>query len=121
MLKSLGVVKTSKSPAIQPLLKSKIVSDEPGSSETRVTHRPTKRLGQNFLRNPQVINRIIDAFAPKADETVIEIGPGMGALTTILIDRAACVIAVELDRDLAPMLREKFRTRPNFRLVEADA
>ena len=90
-------------------------------SSIRVAHRPTKRLGQNFLKNPQVINRIIEALNPKPDETVIEIGPGLGALTTILIERAARVIAVEFDRNLAPMLRERFYSSENFTLLQEDA
>ena len=90
-------------------------------SSIRVAHRPTKRLGQNFLKNPQVINRIIEALNPKPDETVIEIGPGMGALTTILIERSGRVIAVEFDRNLAPMLRERFYSNENFTLLQEDA
>jgi 16S rRNA (adenine1518-N6/adenine1519-N6)-dimethyltransferase len=97
------------------------VSDEQGSSETRAAHRPTKRLGQNFLKNPQVIKRIIQALAPRSDETVIEIGPGMGALTSDLVERAGRVIAVEFDRKLGPMLRERFSEHDNFKLLQEDA
>jgi len=97
------------------------VADEHGSSETRVAHRPSKRLGQNFLNNPQVINRIIEALNPKPDETVIEIGPGMGALTAYLIERAGSVIAVEFDRNLAPKLRERFGEHDNLRVLQEDA
>jgi len=97
------------------------VSDEHGSSETRVAHRSSKRLGQNFLNNPQVINRIIEALDPKPDETVIEIGPGKGALTASLIERAGRVIAVEFDRNLAPMLRERFGGHDNLRVLQEDA
>jgi len=97
------------------------VSDENDSSATRNIHRPTKRLGQNFLKDPQVIKRIIAALAPRPDETVIEIGPGKGALTSILVEAAARVIAVEFDRNLAPILRERFRARDNFKLLQEDA
>jgi len=97
------------------------VSDEHSSSGTSATHRPTKRLGQNFLKNPQVINRIIEALDPKPDETVIEIGPGLGALTAHLIERAGRVIAVEFDRNLAPMLRERFAEHDNLRVLQQDA
>ena len=90
-------------------------------SSIRVAHRPTKRLGQNFLKNPQVINRIIEALNPKPDETVIEIGPGTGALTAYLIERAGRVIAVEFDRNLAPMLRERFGEHHNLRVLQEDA
>ncbi len=95
--------------------------DEHDSSETHGFHRPSKRLGQNFLKDPRVIHRIIDAFAPKLDETVVEIGPGTGALTGILLERAARVIAVEFDRNLAPALRERFRSHDNFKLLQEDA
>ncbi len=50
---------------------------------------PSKRLGQHFLRDPRTIKRIIEAFAPKENETVLEIGPGTGALTAELVLRAA--------------------------------
>jgi 16S rRNA (adenine1518-N6/adenine1519-N6)-dimethyltransferase len=78
-------------------------------------------LGQNFLKNPQVINRIIEALNPKPDETVIEIGPGTGALTAYLIERAGRVIAVEFDRSLAPLLRERFAEHDNLRVLQEDA
>jgi len=97
------------------------VPDEHDSSETHGFHRPSKRLGQNFLKDPRVINRIIEALNPKPDETVIEIGPGTGALTTVLIERAARVIAIEFDRNLAPMLRERFYSNENFTLLQEDA
>ena len=84
-------------------------------------HRPTKRLGQNFLHNQSVINRIIEEFAPQGNETVIEIGPGKGALTSELVKSAGRVIAIEFDNSLAPALREKFSSHQNFQLVHADA
>ncbi|MBD0370949.1 MAG: ribosomal RNA small subunit methyltransferase A [Pyrinomonadaceae bacterium] len=83
--------------------------------------RSKKSLGQNFLADERVIARIIDAFAPQPDETVVEIGPGRGALTSHLIERAGRVVAVEFDRDLVPLLKEKFGARDNFSLVHADA
>ena len=85
------------------------------------SHRPTKRLGQNFLKDPGIIKRIIESFSPKADETVIEVGPGKGALTAELVDHGARVIAIEFDRNLAPLLSERFAGRGNFRLLQADA
>ena len=84
-------------------------------------HRPTKRLGQNFLHNQSVINRIIEEFAPQPDETVVEIGPGKGALTSELVKRAGRVFAVEFDNSLAPALRKKFSAHQNFQLLHADA
>ncbi|HEY6804963.1 MAG TPA: 16S rRNA (adenine(1518)-N(6)/adenine(1519)-N(6))-dimethyltransferase RsmA [Pyrinomonadaceae bacterium] len=95
------------------------MSDEAGNAFAG--HRPSKRLGQNFLHNPSIIDRIIKEFAPQANETIVEIGPGKGALTTELIARAGRVIAVEFDNNLAPALREKFSESPNFELLHADA
>ena len=82
---------------------------------------PSKRLGQHFLRDQRTIHRIIDALAPKADETIIEIGPGTGALTSVLVERAGQVVAVEFDNKLEPLLRERFASFGNFKLVMADA
>lgn len=82
---------------------------------------PSRRLGQHFLRDQRIIQRIVDAFAPKPEETVVEIGPGTGALTSLLVERAGRVIAVEFDDKLAPVLQERFGGFENFRLVMADA
>lgn len=82
---------------------------------------PSKRLGQHFLRDQRTINRIIEAFAPKPDETIVEIGPGTGALTAILVERAGRVVAVEFDNKLTPLLNERFGSFSNFKLVMADA
>ena len=82
---------------------------------------PSKRLGQHFLRDQRSIQRIIDALAPKPDETIVEIGPGTGALTSVLVERVGRVVAVEFDNKLAPLLQERFGSFENFRLVMADA
>ena len=82
---------------------------------------PLKRLGQNFLVDKNVINRIISALGPRGDETIIEIGPGQGALTAHLVEQAGHVVAVEFDRNLAPMLVEKLGSHDNFKPVQADA
>ncbi|HKC62230.1 MAG TPA: 16S rRNA (adenine(1518)-N(6)/adenine(1519)-N(6))-dimethyltransferase RsmA [Pyrinomonadaceae bacterium] len=80
-----------------------------------------KRFGQNFLADERVIERIVQEVRPRADETIIEIGPGRGALTSRLIESAGRLVAIEFDRDLVPLLQEKFGERMNFTLVEADA
>jgi len=82
---------------------------------------PSKRLGQHFLRDQRTIHRIIDALAPKTSETIIEIGPGTGALTSLLVERAGRLVAVEFDNKLAPLLQERFDRFANFKLVMADA
>src|SRR5690349_280854 len=82
---------------------------------------PSKRLGQHFLRDQRTIHRIIDALAPKADETIVEIGPGTGALTAALVERAGRVVAVEFDNKLTPLLQERFGCFGNFKLLMADA
>jgi len=82
---------------------------------------PSKRLGQHFLRDRRTIQRIIQALAPKSNETIIEIGPGTGALTSELIESAGHLVAVEFDRKLEPLLQERFGGFANFKLVMADA
>jgi 16S rRNA (adenine1518-N6/adenine1519-N6)-dimethyltransferase len=67
-------------------------------------HRARKRFGQNFLHDPQVISRIVKAIAPKPVDVLVEIGPGLGALTEPVADVAGHLIVVELDRDLANRL-----------------
>ena len=80
-----------------------------------------KSLGQNFLVDAGVAERIVRAFAPRADETVVEIGPGGGALTRRLVERAGRVVAVEIDREMIPVLRDRFGARENFTLLHEDA
>lgn len=82
---------------------------------------PSKRFGQHFLKDKRTIQRIVDALAPRSDETIVEIGPGTGALTAELIARAGRVIAVEFDNKLEALLNEQFSGFPNFKLVMSDA
>lgn len=82
--------------------------------------RPKKRLGQHFLRDPHVLDRIADAVGAGPGDTVIEVGPGEGVLTDRLATRAGRVIAIELDRDLVPRLRARYAEQPHVRIVEAD-
>ncbi|HVG31583.1 MAG TPA: 16S rRNA (adenine(1518)-N(6)/adenine(1519)-N(6))-dimethyltransferase RsmA [Pyrinomonadaceae bacterium] len=83
--------------------------------------RAKKSLGQNFLTDERVAARIVEALGPRADEAIIEIGPGQGALTSRLLERAGRLFAVELDFNLAQGLREQFAANSNFHLLEADA
>jgi 16S rRNA (adenine1518-N6/adenine1519-N6)-dimethyltransferase len=80
-----------------------------------------RRFGQNFLVDRRVVDRIITAVSPRADETIIEIGPGSGALTARLLEKAGRLVAIEFDRDLVPALREKFAGAANLDLIEGDA
>ena len=85
-------------------------------------HVARKRFGQNFLHDPTIIGRIISAINPKPDQHLVEIGPGLGALTEEILLEAGALEAVELDRDLIPVLRTKFfRYEGKFKIHEADA
>ncbi len=86
-----------------------------------LTHRPSKRLGQNFLSDSRTIDRIIQALDPKSDETIIEIGPGRGALTAQLVENAGAVVAIEFDRNLIAGLLKRFGSSRNFKIVQSDA
>ena len=66
--------------------------------------RARKRFGQHFLHDPGVLRRIVDAVDPRPGERIVEIGPGHGALTLPLLERCGRVEAIEIDRDLAPLL-----------------
>jgi len=80
-----------------------------------------KSFGQNFLVDQNYIGKIISALNPQTGETIIEIGAGRGALTEILIASGANVIAIELERDMIAVLRERFIHEDNFKLIESDA
>ena len=67
-------------------------------------HRARKRFGQNFLHDPRVIARIVDAIDPRPGDSIVEIGPGQAALTRRLIERTGHIRALEIDRDLAAWL-----------------
>jgi len=84
-------------------------------------HQARKRFGQNFLHDPGVIEQIIRAINPKPDDAIVEIGPGLGALTEEILAVNPRLQVVELDRDLSPVLRTKFFNYPEFRIHEADA
>ena len=83
---------------------------------------PRKRFGQHFLHDPAVLERIVTAVAPRGEDALVEIGPGRGALTACLL-RSPCrsLDAVEIDRELAALLRGRFAGEPRFTLHECDA
>lgn len=80
--------------------------------------RPKKRLGQHFLRHRAILERIAGALAPGPGSLVLEIGPGQGTLTEVLLARGARVVAIEKDTELVPPLRLRF---PTLEVVEGDA
>ncbi|AUM13790.1 16S rRNA (adenine(1518)-N(6)/adenine(1519)-N(6))-dimethyltransferase RsmA [Ketobacter alkanivorans] len=84
-------------------------------------HKPRKRFGQNFLEDPGIIDHIVSAIAPQNNDLMVEIGPGLGAITEHLVDQVGQMAVVELDRDLIPNLRISFATRNNFHIYEGDA
>ena len=84
--------------------------------------RPRKRFGQHFLHDPAVIDRIAAAIAPLSGDALVEIGPGRGALTRRLLESdCGSLDAIEIDRDLAALLRGEMGTDPRFDLQDADA
>ena len=82
--------------------------------------RKKPKLGQHFLHDPSVASRIVEALGDVSQSTLLEIGPGRGALTSMLGRRARRVIAVEADRVLAAQLRMKFSLVPNLEIIEGD-
>ncbi len=84
------------------------------------SHRPKRSLGQNFLVDGNLRRRIVEEAGILPGDTVLEIGPGQGALTELLAEEAHQLILVELDRELAARLRDRFRDRPTVKVVEGD-
>src|SRR5688572_633709 len=104
------------SPSIMAQSKQQIQSllDSAGS-------KPRHRFGQNFMIDQNLVRVVADAGELSVDDVVIEVGPGTGTLTEELLARGGRVIAVEIDRDLAKLLREKFAEESRFQLIEGDA
>ncbi|TVS10761.1 MAG: 16S rRNA (adenine(1518)-N(6)/adenine(1519)-N(6))-dimethyltransferase RsmA [Wenzhouxiangella sp.] len=83
-------------------------------------HRPRKRFGQHFLKDGQVIERLVRAIAPEPDQQLLEIGPGEGVLTRPLLAAGARVTAVELDRDLASTLADRLGRPAGLEVIQSD-
>jgi 16S rRNA (adenine1518-N6/adenine1519-N6)-dimethyltransferase len=81
-----------------------------------VKHQARKRFGQHFLTDDSVIERIVDAIDPRPGQAVVEIGPGLGAMTGPLAERLDRLSVIELDRDLA----QRLRRQPKLEVIEAD-
>jgi 16S rRNA (adenine1518-N6/adenine1519-N6)-dimethyltransferase len=87
-----------------------------------LAHHPRKRFGQHFLHDPGVVRRIVAALAPRPGDRLVEVGPGMGALTGPLLEAAGTLDAVELDRDLAAALAASPEAREGrLRVHQGDA
>jgi 16S rRNA (adenine1518-N6/adenine1519-N6)-dimethyltransferase len=84
-------------------------------------HRPRKRFGQHFLHDPGVIRRIVQAIQPTPAQVLVEIGPGLGALTGPLLAAAGQLEVIELDRDVVPHLQRLCQDRDRLRIHQADA
>lgn len=85
------------------------------------SHKPRKRFGQNFLHDKMVIQRIVNNINPKHGDHIVEIGPGEGALTELVLEKIGKIDVVELDRDLIPLLKIKFVTYDGLTIHQADA
>ena len=90
-------------------------------SSEKLPHRARKRFGQHFLRDPYVIDRLVTAIRPTPEDRLVEIGPGLGALTRPLLAVAGALDAVELDRDVLEPLRARCAGLGTLRLHQADA
>ncbi|MEO7455812.1 MAG: 16S rRNA (adenine(1518)-N(6)/adenine(1519)-N(6))-dimethyltransferase RsmA [Gemmatimonadaceae bacterium] len=96
------------------------MSDDAPRRGDRAFPPTRKSLGQHFLTDRRILGRIADALKLQGTETVVEIGPGRGALTDLLVDRVGRLIAIEYDRALAEVLRQKYAKRGNVIIAEAD-
>ena len=84
-------------------------------------HRARKRFGQHFLHDRNVIDKILLAISPKPGDCLVEIGPGLGAITLPLLERCGTLVAVELDRDVIPRLEAAAAGKGQLRIVQGDA
>ncbi|MEW8185753.1 MAG: 16S rRNA (adenine(1518)-N(6)/adenine(1519)-N(6))-dimethyltransferase RsmA [Candidatus Thiodiazotropha endolucinida] len=86
-----------------------------------LNHRPRKRFGQNFLHDPGIIQRIVQAIDPQPGDNLVEIGPGQGAITTELLSLIGRMQAIELDRDLVGPLAERCASLGELQIHNTDA
>lgn len=89
-------------------------------NSTGFNHKPRKRFGQNFLQDNAIIDEILLASEVTKEDTVLEIGPGRGAITGLLAERAKRLIAVEIDWDLAGELKQRFSGQEHVNIIEGD-
>lgn len=86
----------------------------------RYNFKFTKSLGQNFLIDDTVVDDIVEGSLVNKEDNIIEIGPGIGTLTKVLLEKARTVTAVEIDRELIPILNEELKSYNNFTLIHED-
>lgn len=101
------------SPRVQTLSEIRSLLESRGLS-------PRHAFGQNFLIDHNLIRKLVEASGVGGGETVLEVGPGTGTLTEELLSRGCRVVACEIDRGLCELLRERFRDKPGFALIEGD-
>ncbi len=81
----------------------------------------TRSLGQNFMHDRNQICRIVESGEVSKADKVLEIGPGLGPLTELLVEKAGTVLAIETDQRLVDILRDKFKSVDNFEIIKGDA
>jgi 16S rRNA (adenine1518-N6/adenine1519-N6)-dimethyltransferase len=117
-MKSLHVFMSSRFPYHSPMPQSKKeIQDLLATASTGPRHR----FGQNFMIDQNLVRLIADSGSPAPGDLIVEVGPGTGTLTDELLARGASVTAVEIDRDLAGLLRSRFEGNASLTLIEGDA
>ncbi len=96
------------------------MSSRPGGDARSGLPPTRKNLGQHFLNDRRILQRIVDALELTGAETVLEIGPGRGSLTELLVPQAKRLVLIEYDRALAARLRAKYADTPSVSVIEAD-
>ena len=91
------------------------------SEQPPLKHRARKRFGQNFLNDANIIDKIVRGISPKADDNLVEIGPGQGAITAPLLAACPNLNVVEIDQDLIPILLAQFAKYKHFKIHREDA
>ncbi len=86
-----------------------------------MSSRPKRSLSQNFLIDPNLRRKLVNTLDPDPEQAVLEVGAGHGELTELLVDRVACLVAVEKDDALAEELARRWTDRPHVRIVHGDA
>ena len=86
-----------------------------------MAHKARKRFGQNFLHDQMIIQKIVNSINPRQGDCIVEIGPGEGALTELVLDKIGTMDVVELDRDLIPLLKIRFVMNDGLTIHQADA